>query len=234
MPEDYYFSGMIAFFLWGFIVDDNSLDHYRSKQFQVNDSSPDQKGSNSRRQVRKEAASIASGQRDAEAGAGSPFKRGTTMSQQIEIAKLQVATTIEERKSLDQEFGTAMHNLQQEIDNRMELAKLWQVSDRSDPLFEEIKELMAQKKELTRTFKEDQIKLNSKRQLTDEMMEQAFVPLSRRIKSSATSTGRGMPTSVCLSDNATSLTEECLTSPEDAGGGRQNNRLWEERHASNL
>ena len=111
MPEDYYSSGMIALFLWGFIVDDKSLDQYRSKQFQINDSSPDQKGNNSRRQVRKEAASIASSQRDVGAAAGSPFKRGTTMSQQIEIAKLKVATTIEERKSLDQEFGTAMHNL---------------------------------------------------------------------------------------------------------------------------
>lgn len=93
MPEDYYFSGMIAFFLWGFIVDNNRLDKYRSKQFQINDSSPDQKGSNSRRQVRKDSASIVSIQRDTGAAAGSPFKRGTTMSQQIEIAKLQVAPT---------------------------------------------------------------------------------------------------------------------------------------------
>lgn len=113
-----------------------------------------------------------------------------------------------------------MQSLQQDIDNQMELAKLWQVSDRSDPLFEEIRELMAQKIELTRSFKDDQIKLNSKRQLTDEMMQQAFVPLGgRRFKSSA-STGDSMPTSVCLSDNAKSLTKECLTSPEDAGDGR--------------
>ena len=70
MPEDYYFSGMIAFFLWGIIVYNDSLDQYRSKQFQTNDSSPDQKGSNSTRQIRKEAASIASSQHDVGAATG--------------------------------------------------------------------------------------------------------------------------------------------------------------------
>jgi hypothetical protein len=42
-----------------------------------------------------------------------------------------------------------MQKLQQDIDNRIELAKLWLVSNRSDPLFDEIRGLMAQKKELT-------------------------------------------------------------------------------------
>ena len=40
------------------------------------------------------------------------------MSQQIKIAKLKVATTIEERKFLYQQFGMAtMHNLQQVFHN---------------------------------------------------------------------------------------------------------------------
>lgn len=73
-----------------------------------------------------------------------------------------------------------MHNLQQGIENPIELAKLWhQVTDRSDPLFKEIKELMDKKSKLTRVFKGEQEKLNAKRQMSDEMLEQAFVPASR-------------------------------------------------------
>ena len=71
-----------------------------------------------RMQVRKEYASTSSSQRDVGAAAGYPFKEGiATMCQQIDIAKLKMATTIEEHKSLDQAFGTAMHNIQQDIDN---------------------------------------------------------------------------------------------------------------------
>jgi hypothetical protein len=214
MPEDYYFLGMIAFFLWGFIVNDSD-EEYRSKQFQIDDTSSDQKGSNSRRQVRKETGNVASRERDAGAAAGSPFKRGITMNQQIEIAKLQVATGIEERKSLDQEFATEMHNLKQEIDNRIELlAKLWNVSDKSDPLFSVIKQLMAHKMQLTQAFKENQTMLNVKRQLNDAMMERAFVPSSKRFKmSTPTSTTTGeIPASIANS----SLTAEegTITSPE--------------------
>lgn len=100
MLEDYIFPGMIAFFLWGFIIDDSSGNQgkYRSKQYQLDDSSPVQKGSKGRRQARKEARSIASREQDVGAAVGSPFKRGITLNQQIEIAKLQAATGIEERK----------------------------------------------------------------------------------------------------------------------------------------
>ena len=136
------------------------------------------------------------------------------MNQQIEIAKLQVATGIEERKSLNQEFATEMHNLKQEIDNRIELAKLWNVSDRSDPLFAEIKQPSAHKMQLTQAFKENQTVLNVKRQLNDAMMEQAFVPSSKRFKmSTPTSATTGeIPTSIANS----SLTAEegTITSPE--------------------
>ena len=219
MPEDNIFPGMIAFFLWGFIIDDSSgnEEKYRSKQYQLDDSSPDQKGSNGRRQVRKDAGSVVSGERDAGAAAGSPFKRGTTLTQQIEIAKLQAATGIEERKSLDQEFGTEMHNLQLEIENRIELAKLWQVTDRSDPLFEEIKELMDKKTELTRLFKGQQAKLNSKRQMSDEMLEEAFVPVSRRGRVTAASSTATTSPPMSLSILGEAASSSCLTGDNEDG-----------------
>jgi hypothetical protein len=59
MPEDYCFSGMIAFFLWGFIIEDPQRAVYQSKQFQIGDSAREEKGANSRRQVKKEEAASA-------------------------------------------------------------------------------------------------------------------------------------------------------------------------------
>ncbi|KAI2491368.1 hypothetical protein MHU86_23188 [Fragilaria crotonensis] len=55
MPEDYVFTGMIAFFLWGFIVESPEQEVYRSKQFQVNDSAREERALNSRKAVKKEA-----------------------------------------------------------------------------------------------------------------------------------------------------------------------------------
>jgi len=102
MPEDYYFSGMIAFFLWGHIIEDPNQECYRSKQFQIGDSAPEEKGLHSRRQIKKEAARAELKQRDIGAATpGSPFKRDATLSQQIEIAKkLQAARSFEERRTL--------------------------------------------------------------------------------------------------------------------------------------
>jgi hypothetical protein len=48
-----------------------------------------------------------------------------------------------------------MQNLQQEVDNGIELSKLWQIKERSDPIFKEIELLM------------DQAKLNLKHHHTD-------------------------------------------------------------------
>ncbi len=110
MPDDYYFTGMIAFFLWGFIVESPEQEVYRSKQFQILDSRREEKGLNSRKSIKKEAASMLSKQQNAGTGTGasvgSPFKRGATFSQQIEIAKLFSARTMEERRSVDSEYGT--------------------------------------------------------------------------------------------------------------------------------
>ncbi len=62
---------MIVFFLCGFIAGGNSLNQYRSKQIQVNNSSPDHKGSNSRRQVRKKQQALPVASELPERGLGS-------------------------------------------------------------------------------------------------------------------------------------------------------------------
>ena len=80
---------MIAFFLWGFIVESPVQEVCRSMQFQMNDSAREEQALNSRKAVKKEAASVASKERDGGiAFVGSPFQRGVTLNQQIEIAKL--------------------------------------------------------------------------------------------------------------------------------------------------
>ena len=193
MPEDYYFSGMIAFFLWGHIVEDEC---YKSKQFQIGDTVSDneQRGGNGRRQVKKEYALAETKQRDGGGGAvASPFRRGTTLSQQIEIAKLQAARLIEERRSLENDYSTALLNIQTEIDNRMEMAKLWQVSDRNDSIFLEMRELMAEKQKLSVQFAKDRSNLNSKHQATDDIIDLAVgYPATKRSKSnSSTSSSTG-------------------------------------------
>ena len=52
MPEDWYFPGMLAFFLWGFIVENEECAIYKSKQFQIGDTKrPEEKGMNIRKQL---------------------------------------------------------------------------------------------------------------------------------------------------------------------------------------
>ena len=236
MPQDYCFSGMVAFFLWGFLVDGHD-EEYKSTQYQLGDSSSRRlhcsdtttttggidvgeqgfttRSSNaptSRKQIRKEIQTRGSLERDAGAGAaaGSPFKRGMTMTQQLEIVKLQSIRTMEEQKASEAEFTTACHNFQTEIDNRMELARMWKVTDRNDPLFVEIASLMAEKAELINSFKVEKSRLNRKRMDTDDMIQNAFIPRSRW----------SSPSSICMltSPNAmsnSSVDDENLTSPED-------------------
>jgi hypothetical protein len=112
MPEAYYFSGMIAFFLWDHITEDPNQECYRSKQLQTGDSVPEEKGFHSRRQIKKKAARAKSKQRDIGAATrGWPFKRGATLSQQIEIAKLRAARTFEERCTLDNDCTIALMSI---------------------------------------------------------------------------------------------------------------------------
>ena len=64
---------MIAF-LWGFVVESPEQEIYCSKQFQISDSSREERGLISRKAIKKEAASMSSKQQDAGAASvGSPF-----------------------------------------------------------------------------------------------------------------------------------------------------------------
>ena len=195
MPEDYCFSGMIAFFLWGFIIEDpQQCAVYQSKQFQIGDSVKEEKGANSRRQVKKEAASAGSSRRATTDGAlpASPFRRGgQSLNQQIEIAKLLSARSMEDRRSLDHSFSTAILHIQTQIDTNMDLAKQWGVTDRNDNIFKEIKQLMADKKKLMAKFAEQQSLIEDRRRTSDELINNALLGShdsnNKRLKSSASS-----------------------------------------------
>lgn len=240
MPEDYCFSGMVAFFLWGFLVDADN-EEYKSTQYQLGDSNrrvdPDTtttyacddenaegcfsrslSAPTSRKQVRKEMRAKSSMENNAvgAASSGSPFKRGMTMSQQLEVVKLQSVRTMEEQKASEADFATACLNLQSEIDNRMELARMWKVSDRSDPLFLEIARLMAEKTGLIKRFKAEKVELNKKRSATDDIIQNAFISRSRWTSPAPSA----CPTSISLSMSQnpmsnSSVDDENLTSPEE-------------------
>lgn len=174
MPEDWFFPGMLAFFLWGFIVEnEEECEVYKSKQFQIGDTTrPEEKGLNSQKQVRKECARAVKKERDTGAAQPqSPFRRGATLTQQIEMAKLHAARSMEERRVLDNDYETALSNFQSEIDTRMELAKMWDVKDRGDAIFLEIRELMNQKRALTAQFQESKGLLSARRRNADAMID---------------------------------------------------------------
>jgi hypothetical protein len=231
---------MIAFFMWGFIVDDSVDEAYKSHQFQINDSVPlstnnASSSTTSRKQIKKEAASVSNRQRDkgAVTTVTSPFRHGMTVTQQIEVAKLEAAKFLEERRLIDNEFSQEMTNIQDEIDNRIELAKLWGVTDRQDPLFLEIRELMDQKKELSLSFKQNQAGFNAKQQRTDKVMQQAFIaaptPANKRSRLSL------------FADDGTSYTSSCTPSSINThpprsvvlyGGGGETTRTPEVRTTS--
>jgi hypothetical protein len=94
---------MLAFFPWEFIVECEECASYKSKQFQIGDTKrPEEKGMNIRKQVRKECARGVKKERDT--GAVLPqsfFCRWATLSQQLKIAKLQAARSMEKRRLLD-------------------------------------------------------------------------------------------------------------------------------------
>ena len=161
--------------MWGFIVESPEQEVYRSKQFQISDSPREERVLNSRKAIKKETASVASKQRDAgAASAGSPFKRGATLSQQIEIAKLQTANRLEERRSVDSHYSIKLASIQMQIDAKMDMAKLWKLDDRNDPLFQEIEKLIQEKRDLSESFETSNSQLNYKRRQTDAMLDEAF------------------------------------------------------------
>ena len=104
----------------------------------------------------------------------SPFRRGTTVSQQIKIAKLRAVRSMEERRSLDNDYSTALVAIQTEIDNLMEFAKMWGMKDRSDSIFSEIRGLMNQKRALPAEFQENKGLLAIKHCHTDEVIDVAL------------------------------------------------------------
>jgi hypothetical protein len=184
MPKDYMFDGMIAFFLWGHIVVDNdsgTSESYKSKQLQIGNSdaassSAGKWGQNSRPQVKKDAAIAASKDRDlgAAVGGGSPFRRGMTLTQQLEFVKLESILSIKERRSFEQQYATALSNMQTEIENRMEFAKLLGIRDPTAKVITKIRELMQKKTELTEKFAETGGELDRKRKADDGRMEETF------------------------------------------------------------
>ena len=215
MPEDYYFSGMIAFFLWGHIIEDPNQECHRSKQFQIGDSAPEEKGFHSRRQIKKEAARAELKQRDIGAATpGSPFKRGATLSQQIEIAKLQAARSFEERRTLDNDYTIALMSIQKDIDNCMDLAKLWDAKDRNDPIFSEIKELMDKKRKLSVTFSEKLSILNHRRQFSDTLIDNALGDNGSKKKQSKNSTTSSISTTTAGSTTPSSSRGVTVPTPE--------------------
>jgi hypothetical protein len=164
---------MVAFFLWGFIVED---DTYKSKQFQLTDSGRNEKGLNTRKHIKSEAASATGIERGTRAPAkSSPFRRGTNVSyQEVEIEKIHTYRSGEERRALGNEHATALLSIQNDIANQIELAKLWN-ADRNDPICIEIQELMAEKQRLTIKFEAERNNLISKRQRDDNVLDEAFV-----------------------------------------------------------
>ena len=85
--------------------------------------------------MKKETARAKSKQRDIGAATpGLPFKQGATLSQQIEIAKLQAAKTFKERRTLYNDNAIALVSIQKDIDNHSDLVKLW---DRINPMFQD-------------------------------------------------------------------------------------------------
>ena len=135
-------------------------------------------------------------------------RRRTMLSQQIEIAKLQCTRSIKERRALENKHATALLSLQNDIDNQMELAKMWQVADSNAPIFFEIQELMAEKRQLTDKFATEQSSLSSKRSCGDNVFEEAFVvtKLSHREPSRPSCSSACWSTS-SLEDSTTPLGE---------------------------
>ncbi len=163
------------------------------------------KGSHSRRQIKKEATKAEAKQRDSGVATPSmPFKRGATSSQQIEIAKLQAARSFEESCKLNNHFTTSLMSIQKDFETRMELAKMWDVKDPNHPIFTETKEFMGSKRKLSVTFSEKQSILDERHRTSDAFIDNALGNnggKKKRLKSSGalsittTATGSGTPLS---------------------------------------
>ncbi len=179
----------------GFIIENpQQCAVYQSKQCQIGDSINKVEGANSRRQVKKEAASAASSQQASNDGTlpASPFRcGGQSLNQHIEIAKLVAARSMEDRRSLDSSFSTAILQIKTQTNTNMDLAKQWGITDRNDDIFQEIKLLMADKKKLIAKFAKQLSIIVDRRQTSDELINNALLGChdsnNKRLKSSASS-----------------------------------------------
>jgi hypothetical protein len=191
---------------------------------------------NSRKQVRKECARAVKKERDTGAALPqSPFRRGATLSQQIEIAKLQAVRSMEERRSLDNDYVTSLANIQSEIDTRMEFAKMWEVKDRNDSIFLEIQDLMNQKRALTAQFQESKGSLSVRHRNADDMIDGVLGggidTTNKRQKSSShssiststTTHGCGFSTPASSTAPPTESVSFAATTGARADGGREGN-----------
>ena len=126
-----------------FIVEKEESALNKSMQFQIGDTAQDveKKGIFSRNQIKK-CAQAQSKQRDSGAALPqSPFCWGScTLTQQIEIAKLQAVRYMEERRNTDIQHTTALLSTPaEEMNNRIDLAKLWKLQDCNDSIFAKFK-----------------------------------------------------------------------------------------------
>jgi hypothetical protein len=107
-----------------------------------------------------------------------------TLTQQLEFVKRQSILSIKERRSFEQQYATALSNMQTEIENRMEFAKLLGIRDPTAKVILEIRQLMQKKTELTEKFAEARGELDQKRKADDVRMEETF--FSSRYQGSTT------------------------------------------------
>ena len=72
-----------------------------------------------------------------------------TSRENMELAKRRAHLAVAESQALEREYQIAVQSIQNGIRNRLELAKLWKVTNRDDPIFVKINELMMKEETLT-------------------------------------------------------------------------------------
>ena len=133
---------------------------------------------------------------------------------------------MEEQRSLDSAYSTALFNLQTAINNCIELAKMWGMTDWNDAMFIKIQQLMDEETKSSQQFAAKQRIMDNRRRTSDELIDNALVEChgrnNKRMRSSTSSisttagsstpaSSRGLPTPT----SASGPTDE--GSPEENG-----------------
>jgi hypothetical protein len=199
MPDDYYFTGMIAFFLWGFITDDSVHPNHKSRHFQSKDSvstavtattTMNQASTtcgastgNGRQPIRNENAITISKRNDITVPSktiSSPFlKSEMSFEQQMEYIKLQNYLYIEELKCMENKFSAEIHTIQSSIDDRFKLVHLLNINDRKDQLVV-IQQLMQQKEDIRVQFDTNYNKCKEEHQMKNQLIEETCFPRNKK------------------------------------------------------